>query len=57
LPKFVTFNVSNASCGQPLSWSIATLSFLLPLNLEKGLQPEQLVIIKLRNKASRGWIN
>jgi len=32
-------------------------SFLIPLNLEKDLQPEQLVTIKLRNKASRGWIN
>jgi len=28
-------------------------SFLIPLNLEKDLQPEQLVTIKLRNKASR----
>jgi len=27
------------------------------LNLEKDLSPDQLVTIKLRNKASRGWIN
>jgi len=27
------------------------------LNLEKDLSPEQLVTIKLRNKASRGWTN
>jgi len=32
-------------------------SFLISLNLEKDLSPEQLVTIKLRNKASRGCIN
>jgi len=32
-------------------------SFLIPLNLEKDLQPAQLVTIKLTNKASRGWTN
>ena len=32
-------------------------SFLILLNLEKDLTPEQLVTIKLRNKASRGCIN
>jgi len=32
-------------------------SFLILLNLEKDLSPEQLVTIKLRNKASRGCIN
>jgi len=32
-------------------------SFLILLNLEKNLSPEQLVTIKLRNKASRGCIN
>jgi len=35
-----------------LSWNIAALnSFLIPLNLEKDLQPEQVVTIKLSNKA------
>ena len=33
------------------------ISFLIILNLEKALSPEQLVTIKLRNKASRGCIN
>jgi len=34
-----------------LSWNIATFnSFLILLNLEKRLSPEQLVTIKLRNK-------
>jgi len=38
--------------------NIATFnSILILLNLEKDLSPEQLVTIKLRNKASRGWIN
>jgi len=32
-------------------------SFLILLILEKDLSPEQLVTIKLKNKASRGWIN
>ena len=32
-------------------------SFLILLNLEKDLSPEQLVVIKLRNKALRGCIN
>jgi len=32
-------------------------SFLVLLNLEKQLSPEQLVIIKLRSKGPRGWIN
>jgi len=32
-------------------------SFLILLNLEKDLSPEQLVTIKLRNKVLRGWIN
>jgi len=32
-------------------------SFLILLNLEKDLSPEQLVLMKLRNKGSRGWIN
>jgi len=32
-------------------------SFLILLNLENDLSPEQLVTIKLRNKASRGCIN
>ena len=32
-------------------------SFLILLNLEKNLLPEQLVTIKLRNKSSRGCIN
>jgi len=41
-----------------LSWNIATFnSFLILLNPEKNLLPEQLVTIKLRNKASRGCIN
>jgi len=40
-----------------LSWNIATFnSFLIFLNLEKDLLPEQLVTIKLGNKASRGCI-
>jgi len=30
---------------------------LILLNIEKDLTPEQLVTIKLRNKASRGCIN
>jgi len=32
-------------------------SFLILLNLDKDLSPEQLVTTKLRNKASRGWMN
>jgi len=41
-----------------LSWNIATFnSFLILLNLENDLSPEQLVTIKLKNKASRGCIN
>jgi len=32
-------------------------SFLILLNLEKDLQPEQSVTIKISNRASRGWIN
>ena len=41
-----------------LSWNTVTLnsvSFLL--NTEKDLSPDQLVTIKLRNMAQRGWIN
>jgi len=41
-----------------LSWNIANLNlFLILLNLEEDLSPEQLVAIKLRNKASHGCIN
>jgi len=41
-----------------LFWNIATLQFfIIFLNLEKDFSPEQLVTIKLRNKASHGWIN
>jgi len=37
-----------------LSWDAVTFdSSLIPLNLEKGLSPEQLVTIKLRNRVSR----
>jgi len=32
-------------------------SFLILLNLERDISPEQLVTIKLRNRALRGWIN
>jgi len=40
------------------SWNIAIFnSFLILSNLDKDLSPEQLVTIKLRNKASRGCIN
>jgi len=41
-----------------LSWNIATCnSFVIILNFEKNLSPEQLVTVKLRNKPSRGCIN
>ena len=41
-----------------LSWNIVTPnSVLIFLNLENDLSLEQLVTIKLRNKAPRGWIN
>jgi len=32
-------------------------TFLILLNLQKDLCPEQLLTIKLRNKGPRGWIN
>jgi len=32
-------------------------SFLILLNLDKDVSPEQLVTMKLRNEALRGWIN
>jgi len=41
-----------------LSWNIVILNWvLILLNLEKDLSPEQLLTIKLRNKAPRVWIN
>jgi len=44
------------ACGPPVGnhWFN---SFLILLNLEKDFSPEQLVTIKLRNKASRDCIN
>jgi len=44
-------------CGQPILEHCDSNSFLILLNLEKDLSPEQLVIIKLRNNASRCRIN
>jgi len=45
-------------CVDNLYWNIVAFnSFLILLNLEKDLSPEQLVTIKVRNKASRGCIN
>jgi len=54
LPKFVTLNVPNAYCGQPL---LEHCEPLILLNLAKELSPEQLVTIKLKNKSLRGCIN
>jgi len=44
--------------GANLSWNVATFnSFLILLNLEEDLSPEQLVTIKLRNKGPRACID
>jgi len=41
-----------------LSWNIATYSLIFnSFESWKGLSPEQLVTIKLRNKGPRRWIN
>jgi len=45
-------------CVDNLSWNIVILNWILILlNLEKDFSPEQLLTIKLRDKAPRGLIN